>query len=118
MANDEEKLSSEFILKAQDKQERSIALKSKQWEHILLKRPWMRDHLDKIRRTVEEPETILRGTEGELMSIKSFHDLLGGSSLVVVFRTEDGKGFIITVFPTKRVERLYRSREVIWRRKK
>jgi len=78
----------------------------------------MWQHLDKIERAVEEPETILRGTRGEFMAIKRFQDLLGGSSLVVIYRAKDDKGLIITAFPTKKVERLQRSREVIWRQRK
>ena len=111
-------MSNEFILKAQDNQGRSITLNLKQWEHIILKRPWMWQHLDKIKRAIEEPEMILKGSKDELMALKGFHELLGGSSLVVVYRAENKKGFIITAFPTKRVDRLYKSREVVWRQKK
>lgn len=78
----------------------------------------MWQHVDKVKAAIERPEIILKGMKGELIAVKRFQELLGGSSLVVVYRTINEKGFIITAFPTKRLDRLYMSREVVWRQKK
>jgi len=37
--------------------------------------------------------------------------------LVVVYRPLDKEGFIITAYPTKDVDRLYRRRRIVWRRR-
>lgn len=77
----------------------TVKLFEKQFEHILLKRPWIMQHLNEVALTLQKPELVLRGVHDELLAIRYFSRLLGGKSLVVVYRAREGEGFIITVYP-------------------
>ena len=56
--------------------------------------------------TITEPEIILDGNEGALMAIRTLEI---GRVLVVVYKeTSNNDGFVITAFPTRRLNSLTR----------
>ena len=60
--------------------------------------------------SLEDPDRILLGKEGEQMAVKKKSDAV---SLVVVYRESEDDGFIITAFITSKTKWLNR-REQIW----
>ena len=104
------------IFECRDFRGRLIRLGLGSWRHILAKRPWFHEHQSKIRKTIEEPDLVLEGEFGELLAIKWFKELLGGTYLVVAYKPLNREGFIITAYPTKKVERIEKRRRVIWRK--
>ena len=105
-----------IVFECRDFEGRRVRLGLNGWRHILAKRPWLHEHRSKIMEAVEEPDLVLEGGFGELLAIKWFEDLLDGIYLVVVYRPLNGEGFIITAYPTKKVERLRRRRRLVWRK--
>ena len=63
--------------------------------------------------TLQEPEAIYEGKEGELLSTKE----IGGEKYLVVIYKETGKedGFVITAFLTRRIKQIER-RTKLWPR--
>ena len=106
-----------MIFECRDYSGRLVRLSEKTLAHILAKRPWMVNHLEALREALESPEAVLEGARGELLSFKWFDEILGGAFLAVVYRPLDREGFIITAYPTKAVNKLYRRRRIVWRRR-
>jgi hypothetical protein len=74
------------------------------------------DYLDEIRKTVEDPDYLVRGWGGEYLALRWCESAPSRPKhLCVVYRELDGDGFIITAFFISRYERLLR-RDVLWQR--
>ncbi len=88
-----------------------IRLTTERWFHITEGHPEMAGHYYDILETLEDPESIHKGGEGELLAIKEMEK---GKYIVVVYKEVSKEdGFIITSFLTKREETIER-REKIW----
>ena len=89
----------------------SIRLSSERWQHISQNHPEMAGFLYDILETVEQPETVRLGPNGESIADR----LLEGETkrIIGVYRENEEDGFIITAFLTKRANWLTK-REVIW----
>ncbi|MDJ0271826.1 MAG: hypothetical protein QXN23_03795 [Candidatus Caldarchaeum sp.] len=105
-----------IVFECRDFEGRRVILWLNSWRHILAKRPWVYEHRAKIIEAVEKPDMVLEGKLGELLAVKWFKGLLDGVYLVVVYRTLNGEGFIITAYPTKKMERLRNRRRLVWKR--
>lgn len=70
----------------------------------------MAEYYNDILQTIETPEVIYQGAEGEYLATKEIEH---GKYLVVIYReiTEDD-GFIITAFLTRRKAQLERRRQI------
>jgi len=105
------------VLRVEARDGTTVKLLEEQLEHILLKRPWITRHLNDVALTLQQPELVLEGAHGELLAVRHFEHLLGGKSLVAVYRVRGGEGFIITVYPTSDVDKAARRKVVVWRQR-
>ena len=91
----------------------SIRLTEERWFHITEEHSEMAGYYFEVLETVEEPEEIFEGKEGECIAVREVEK---GKYVVVVYRElskEDG--FVITAFLTRRKKQLERRRR-IWQR--
>lgn len=87
-----------------------IRLPDERWEHIVERHNLLADKQQFVLNTISQPMRILAGNEGALMAIQEMDP---GRWLVVVYREEPEDGFVITAFPTRRINSLDR-RQQIW----
>jgi hypothetical protein len=88
----------------------SIRLPDERWQHIVERHNILSDKKQIILNTISHPTRILQGNEGALIAMQ---ELEPNRWLVVVYREEQNDGFIITAFPTRRINSLNR-RQQIW----
>ena len=79
------------------------------WEHIVERHNILADKQLFVLDTIFNPDRILTGNEGSLMALR---EMELGRWLVVVYREEED-GFVITAFPTRRINSLNR-RQQLW----
>jgi hypothetical protein len=93
----------------------TIRLTEERWQHITAGHPELLNLQSEILQTIENPDKILEGNNGELLAVK----LLGDNKyLVTIYKEEeddDDDGFIITAYLTKRINSLNKRKEV-WSR--
>jgi hypothetical protein len=87
-----------------------IRLPDERWQHILTSHPEMANYRLLALDVLTNPERILEGGAGELMSIR---EVESRKWLVVVYRELSEDGFVITAFLTRR-HRSLEKRAVIW----
>ena len=97
------------------KNEVSIRLTSERWTHITTSHTDMNDNKDLLFKTVENPDMILKGVNGELRAIRFYQKThLGPKYLMVAYKELSyGEGFIITAYKTSKVDKIVK-RGVIW----
>lgn len=88
----------------------SIRLTAERWDHIMEEHRELEGLRLAVLETVAEPERVLSGGAGELLAVRLEEP---GKWLVVVYREEDGDGFVITAFLTRRFRSLDR-RTQLW----
>jgi hypothetical protein len=86
-----------------------IRLTDERWVHITEEHAELAGHRLEVLEAITEPERIVAGNEGELLTIRTQQD---GKILVVVYRELSDDGFVITAFITRRVASLNRRRQV------
>jgi hypothetical protein len=77
-----------------------IRLPDERWQHIIARHNILTDKQQIVLETIEYPNRILEGNDGALMAIR---ELDPGRWLVVVDREDNEDGFVITAFPTRRI---------------
>ena len=88
-----------------------IRLPEERWQHIIVRHAALADQQSLVLKTITQPEKILDGNEGALMAIRT---LEAGKVLVVVYKEiSKNDGFVITAFPTRRLNSLTR-RTQLW----
>ena len=88
-----------------------IRLPEERWQHIIARHTALTDLQSFVLETIAEPEIILNGNEGALMAIRTLET---GRVLVVVYKeTSNNDGFVVTAFPTRRLNSLTR-RTQLW----
>jgi hypothetical protein len=87
-----------------------IRLPDERWEHIVERHNLLADKQQFVLDTIANPDRILVGDEDALMALR---ELEPGRWLVVVYREENDDGFVITAFPTRRINSLNR-RQQLW----
>ena len=104
-----------MILVIKSKNEVSIRLTSERWTHITTSHTDMNDNKDLLFKTVENPDMILKGVNGELRAIRFYQKThLGPKYLMVAYKELSyGEGFIITAYKTSKVDKIVK-RGVIW----
>ncbi|MCX6027939.1 MAG: hypothetical protein NT169_01390 [Chloroflexi bacterium] len=87
-----------------------IRLTDERWFHIVENHEDMAGYYDDVLETIEDPEMILPGYRGSLMTTRSYgHERF----LVVIYRKISRQdGFVITAFFTDEVDR----KKAIWKR--
>lgn len=89
----------------------SIRLPDERWQHIIERHGGLDDQQDFLLEAIADPERIIIGNDGALMAVK---EIEVGKVLVVVYKEETAEdGFVITAFPTRRINSLNR-RIQIW----
>jgi len=88
----------------------TIRLPDERWEHIVERHNILADKQQFVLDTITNPDRILVGNEDALMALR---ELEPGRWLVVVYREENDDGFVITAFPTRRINSLNR-RQQLW----
>ena len=88
----------------------SIRLPNERWGHIVQRHEVLADKKQFVLDTISSPSKILTGNEGALMAIR---ELEPDRWLVVVYQEDQGDGFVITAFLTRRINSLNR-RQILW----
>jgi len=94
----------------QSKNSLPIRLTEERWFHITEEHSEMAGYYFEVLETVEEPEAIYEGKEGECIAVREIEK---GKYIVVIYRElskEDG--FVITAFLTRRGKQLERRRKI------
>lgn len=86
----------------------TIRLPDERWEHIVERHNILADKQQFVLDTLSKPDLILAGNEGALMALR---ELEPDRWLVVVYREENEDGFVITAFPTRRINSLNRRQQ-------
>jgi len=89
-------------------------LTDERWEHIVRRHPEMKNQIEKVIETVENPHYILEGDYGELLAIRFYEETpLTEKYLIVAYKEiTDEDGFILTTYFTKEPSK---RREIIWK---
>lgn len=95
--------------KAQSKNGVPIRLTNERWAHILEEHGELSDMRDVILETIEEPDRILAGGQGELLAVQEIEP---GKWFVSVYRELENDGFVITAFMTRRIRSLDRRKQL------
>ena len=91
-----------------------IRLTEERWFHIVESHDYMSGLSDSVLETINEPEEIIEGDEGELIAFKRFNN----KYMVIIYReVNDKDGFVITAFLTSEIERIRKERKIIWKKK-
>ncbi len=91
-----------------------IRLPEKRWLHITESHDYMSGLSDSVLEAINNPDEIVSGEKGELIAIKRFNN----KHIVAIYReVNDENGFVITAFLTSEVERVRKSRKLIWKNK-
>jgi len=94
-----------------------VRLTSERWTHITTSHTDMNDNKDLLLKTVENPDMILKGVDGELRAVRFYQKThLGPKYLMVAYKELSyGAGFIITAYKTSKVDKIVK-RGVIWKK--
>jgi hypothetical protein len=87
-----------------------IRLPEERWQHIIEQHPEVADLQPNVMHTLENPDRILEGNDGELLAVKLLKD---DKYLVTVYRELEKDGFIITAYLTRRINSL-NKRKKLW----
>ncbi len=91
-----------------------IRLTEERWFHIIESHDYMSGLSDCVLETINEPEEIIEGDEGEFLATKRFNN----KHIVVIYREIPNKdGFVITAFLTSEIDRVRKDRKIIWKKK-
>ncbi len=96
----------------------SIRLTNERWMHITIGHPELADYFFEVLETVEDPEIVYIGNEGELLAIRKIVNE-SNKFLVVAYKELADQtgilldGFIITAYSTSRMNSL-QKRPIAW----
>jgi len=91
-----------------------IRLTEERWFHITESHDYMSGLSDSVLESVNDPEEIIDGDEGEKIAIKRFNN----KYMVTMYRETDVvDGFVITAFITSEIERVRKNRKTIWKKR-
>jgi hypothetical protein len=85
-----------------------IRLPEERWQHIIERHSILANNQRFVLDTLANPTRILDGNNGALMAVR---ELEPGRWLVVVYREDNEDGFVITAFPTRRINSLNRRQQ-------
>jgi hypothetical protein len=86
----------------------AIRLPDERWQHIIERHSILADKQEFVLDTLANPTRILDGNNGALMAVR---ELEPERWLVVVYREDNEDGFVITAFPTRRINSLNRRHQ-------
>ncbi|PNW59124.1 UNVERIFIED_CONTAM: hypothetical protein BEN50_00525 [Euhalothece sp. KZN 001] len=88
----------------------TIRLPEERWKHIIQRHEGLNNQKELVLKTIADPERILEGNETAMMAVRRFNQ---AKVLVVVYKEIDNfDGFVITAFPTRRLNSLNKRRQI------
>lgn len=88
----------------------NIRLTEERWLHITEEHSEMAGYYYDVLETVQEPEAVYEGKEGELLAVKEIGD---GKYIIVVYKEISGAdGFVITAFLTRKIVQITKRRKI------
>lgn len=91
-----------------------IRLTDERWKHIIERHPELRGEIEKVIKTISNPDFVQEGDGGELLAVKFYKKTSLTSKYVIVAYKEISKldGFIITAYLANRSAEW---RKIIWK---
>lgn len=91
-----------------------IRLPEERWFHITESHNYLSGLSDEVLESINNPEEIVKGEEGELIAIRRFNN----KHMVIIYKeVNNNDGFVITAFLTSEIERIKKDRKTIWKKK-
>lgn len=88
-----------------------IRLPEERWQHIIARHGGLNDKKEFLLEAIANPDKIIQGNDQALMAIR---ELEPGKVLVVVYKeVSKTDGFVVTAFPTRRLNSLIK-RTQLW----
>ena len=87
-----------------------IRLPEERWNHITDRHSTLSNQQQLVLDTLTNPTRILLGNDGALLALREIEPRRW---LVVVYREDENDGFVITAFPTRRINSL-NQRQQLW----
>lgn len=87
-----------------------IRLPDERWNHIIDRHSILADQQQLVLDTLANPTRILLGNDGAFLALREIDPKRW---LVIVYREDGNDGFVITAFPTRRINSL-NQRQQIW----
>ncbi len=86
-----------------------IRLTDERWHHIIEEHPEFFDEENEVLRTIEKPEKIYEGNDGEFLAVREIEPK---KYIIVVYKEMSPEGYIITAFYTRRIRSLERRKQI------
>jgi len=87
---------------------------SERWLHISMGHPEIASFYFEIFETIEQPDCVYEGTDGELLAIRSFKDLHNKYIVAIYKEINNNDGSIITSYLSNKPNELLK-RKVLWK---
>jgi len=95
---------------------KELRLTAERWSHIVEAHDYMAGNQDLVFETLENPDYIVGGGQGEFIALKHYKkNIYLGKGVVVIYKEKEKEGFVITAFMTSEPERIIKK-GVIWRK--
>jgi len=93
-----------------------IRLSAERWSHIVEAHDDMAGKQDLDFETIENPDFIRHGGKDELIAVKHYKKTsISEKNMVVVYKEETDKGFVITAFMTSKPDKIFK-RGATWKK--
>jgi len=93
-----------------------IRLSAERWSHIVEAHDYMAGNQDLVFETIENPDFISHGGKDELIAVKHYKKTsISEKNMVVVYKEETDKGFVITAFMTSKPDKIFK-RGATWKK--
>ncbi len=90
-----------------------VRLTDERWEHIVLLHPNLSQKQGRILATVQNPDSVLKGSAGELLALSKVSKR---RYIVVIYKETQNDGFIITAYETTDTKWLFKKKS-IWNKR-
>lgn len=93
-----------------------IRITAERWAHVVESHDYMAGNRDLVVETIEDPDSIVTGRQGELIALRHYQATsITEKHVVVVYREFANDGFLITTFMTSAPETILRK-GVVWQK--
>jgi len=95
---------------------KELRLTAERWSHIVEAHDYMAGNQDLVFETLENPDYIVGGGQGEFIALKHYKKTsISEKDVVVIYKEKEKEGFVITAFMTSEPGRIIKK-GVIWRK--
>lgn len=92
-----------------------IRIPKERWVHVVAGHPEMELFQTEVMETLDNPDLIFEGSEGEKIAVKDYLSNLGKLIVVVYKELNSEDGFLVTSFLISKLRRLEKKR-LIWKK--